>query len=319
MKSPKVTYDQALDLLKSGKVVAIPTETVYGLAGRIDNQKTLEDIFTIKKRPSFDPLIVHCYDALQAKKYISGDSHFIECLWDRFSPGPLTVVVPKNNKILPIITANQDTVALRIPKHPLVRNLLKHLNIPLAAPSANLYSKLSPTKADDVVSIFLDKVPVLDGGDCEVGLESTIVQPDLKNKKIFILRPGIITKKDFQVFLKDNEFDFSVADKKDSPQPGGQTEHYQPDVPLFLVESEREDSQIISFLKSKYPESLMQKLSLEKSPHTLARYLYSDLRKLSQEKNSIIFVVRTKNQEGEAWQAIWDRLEKASSKKFNLK
>ncbi len=314
----KVTYNQALDLLKSGEVVAIPTETVYGLAGRIDNQKTLENIFNIKKRPSFDPLIVHCYKASQAKQYISGDIKLVECLWKVFSPGPLTVVVPKNDKISSMITANQNTVALRIPKHFLVRNLLENLNIPLAAPSANLYGKLSPTKADDVVSIFSGKVPVLDGGDCEVGLESTIIQPDLKNKKIFILRPGTITKEHLQKCLKDNNFDFSVADKKNSFHPGGQIEHYQPDVPLILVESDTEDSQIISFLKSKYPSRFIQKLSLEKPPQIIARYLYSDLRKLSQDKNNIIFVNRTKNQVGEVWSAIWNRLEKASSKKFNL-
>ncbi len=315
----QVTYNQALDLLKSGEIVAIPTETVYGLAGRIDSQKTLENIFKIKKRPSFDPLIVHCYDAIQAKQYISGDISFVESLWKYFSPGPLTIVVPKNDKILPIITAHQETVALRIPKHPLVRDLLKNLNIPLAAPSANLYGKLSPTQAKDVISIFSGSIPVLDGGDCEVGLESTIIQPDVKNKQIFILRPGIITEEDLQKFLKDNNLDFSVCNKKDSFQPGGQMEHYQPDVPLIFIESDKEDSQITDFLKSKYPKKSIQKLCLEKSPQILARYLYSDLRKLSQDKNNIIFVVREKNQEGDIWNAIWNRLEKASSKKINLR
>ena len=130
-----VTYTQALELLKKGEVVALPTETVYGLAGRIDSQKTLEKIFHVKNRPFFDPLIVHCYDKHQARQYVEETSPLVEKLWDAFSPGPLTLVLRKNSRILPLITAHQDTVALRIPRHPLMRRILKDLQVPVAAPA----------------------------------------------------------------------------------------------------------------------------------------------------------------------------------------
>ena len=314
----KLSYKEALSLLRSGEVVAVPTETVYGLAGRIDQLETLEKIFSLKKRPPILPLIVHCLDIFQAKQCVSGETEFLETLWNYFSPGPLTIVASKNQKILPIITADQETVALRIPKHPLLRKLLKDLGQPLAAPSANLYTSLSPTKAEDVINNFSGKVSVLDGGECELGLESTIIKPDLETKTLFILRPGVITKKDLEIFLEDQGLNFVVKYKKENSQPGSQKEHYKPKVPLIIVESKKEDPEIRSFLSGKYPASFLKKLPLEKPPHLLARYLYSDLRKLSENDKNIIFVIKNKNQSGEIWEAIWNRLEKASSARFNL-
>lgn len=311
----KVNYDQALEFLKLGEVVSVPTETVYGLAGRIDRLETLKKIFSLKKRPSFDPLIVHCYDSIQAEQYMLEVSQVSKKLWECFAPGPLTLVVPKNEKIFPIITAHQPTVALRIPKHPLMRQLLKDIQVPLAAPSANLYSQISPTEADHVVSAFSGQVPVLDGGVCEVGLESTIVQPRLEKKQIEILRPGVITAKDLQSCLKD--FDFSITDNLNPQQPGGQKEHYKPSVPLIIVEREIDLSDLKKLLKSKYPQSTLQFLELTGSSYEVARSLYADLRKLSKNKTNIIVVQKTKKHQIEVWKAIWNRLEKAASEKIN--
>jgi len=312
----KVTYQEACRLLKSGQVVAVPTETVYGLAGRIDLKHTLEQIFYLKKRPTFDPLIVHCYDVTQAQSYMLNPNSLVIGMLKYFSPGPLTVVVPKNEKIDSIITASQNTVALRIPQHKLLRKLLKELQVPLAAPSANLYSKLSPTKAEDVTAIFKTKVSVLDGGECDVGLESTIVQPDFKNKQIVILRPGIISKKDLELFLKSSHLDYSIVIKETKYHPGESKDHYQPDVPLVLVRSTKSDSEIYDFLKSKYPNHFIKQMTLKQSPQVIARHLYSNLRQLSQNPNHIIFVIQHPNQKGEIWDALWNRLEKAASQTF---
>lgn len=318
MKNP-ISYNEALQFLKLGEPVAVPTETVYGLAACINNEQALTKVFEIKKRPLFDPLIVHCFDVAMAKQYIDPlflKSHesFLDCLWKAFAPGPLTIIVKKNKKILPIITAGQETVGLRIPQHPAIRNLLRDLKIPLAAPSANLYSQLSPTKAEDVISIFNNQVPVLDGDSCELGLESTIIQIDIENKKIFILRPGPITAHHLQRAIQNIQQDFFISEKGESLQPGGQTTHYRPSAPLLIVESEKTEEEILVWLNLKYPENFIKALVLDPSPALSARLLYSQLRSLSKDPKSMIYVIKKQaSQTSEDWKAIWNRLSKASS------
>lgn len=311
--SKKVSFDRALSLLLKGEVVALPTETVYGLAGRIDKKQTLENIFKLKQRPFFDPLIVHCYDKKQALESYSGDQWLAELLFDFFSPGPLTIVARKNKNISSLITAGKKTVAVRIPKHPLMRKILKKLPTALAAPSANLYGKVSPVQAQHVLSSFPGRIFVLDGGECEGGLESTIIYPDVKKKKIFILRPGMITKERIESFLKRNRIDFLVERKKDHFQPGGQESHYKPSVPLYIFETEKQTKEIKAFLLREHPKLKPKELLLASSPQVVARTLYSQLIKLSKGKNSVIFVRKTKGQSDQLWTAIWDRLKKASS------
>ena len=314
----KVKFKEAVSLLLSGKIVALPTETVYGLAGRIDQEKTLEKIFSLKKRPLFDPLIVHCYDKKQALKYVSDDSSFMEMLFDFFSPGPLTVIANKNQKISSLITAGKATVALRIPQHPLIRKVLKNLPVPLAVPSANLYGKVSPVSASHVLSSFDKTVPVLDGGKCKQCLESTIVFPDIKKKKLFILRPGMVTKENLESFLNKKRPDFAVEYKKDTFQPGGQTSHYRPEVPLYILETHKKEQEIKAFLSKKFPKKKLKNLKLESSPQNTARLLYSRLRQLSRKKENLIFIQKTKRQRGGLWETIWNRLSKASSGRYKL-
>ena len=314
----KVSFKKALSLLREGEVVALPTETVYGLAGRIDQKKTIEKIFQLKKRPLFDPLIVHCYDKKQALQHLSGDQFFIETLFDFFSPGPLTVIGKKNKKIFPIITAGKTTAALRIPQHPLTRKILKELSAPLAAPSANLYGKVSPVKASHVLSSFNKKVPVLDGGDCKKGLESTIIFPHIKKKKIFIVRPGMITKERLEVFLKKHKMDFTVEYRTGAYQPGGQKSHYKPQVPLYILETQKKEKAIKQFLSKKFPDKNLKQLELESSPQKTARLLYSHLRKFSNKKENLIFIRKTKKQSKGLWETIWNRLDKASSGYYKL-
>ena len=308
----QISFKLALSLLKEGKIVALPTETVYGLAGRIDREKTLEKIFRLKKRPLFDPLIVHCFDKRQALEY-SKKNFLVEMLFDYFSPGPLTVVVQKNKKVSDLITAGRSTVALRIPQHPLMKKVLKQLPVPLAAPSANLYGQVSPVRASHVLSSFNHKVPVLNGGPCEKGLESTIVYPDLLKKKIFILRPGIITKENIKVFLDECKLNFAVENKNDPFQPGGGGSHYKPKAPLYILETQKNNREIKKFLLKKFPNKNLKNLELGFSPFKTARTLYYKLRQLSNQRENLIFVQKKPQQKGGLWEAIWNRLDKASS------
>lgn len=310
-----VTYGQALELLEKEEVVALPTETVYGLGGRIDSQKALEKIFHVKNRPLFDPLIVHCCDKYQAGQYVEEVPPLVEKLWDEFSPGPLTVVLRKNSQVPPLITAHQDTVALRIPQHPLMRRILKDLKTPLAAPSANMFGCVSPTRAAHVLMAFKGEVPVLDGGICVKGLESTIIRP--LNGQLVILRRGSLSEREIQKFLTTQNISCTVSYQKSDFVPGGQTSHYAPSVPLFIVESPSAKAAEV-FLKKKFPNHLIQYLNLNAKPELVARSLYHDLRELSKNQKTIICVQKTQKQAGGLWDTIWDRLEKAATNQFKI-
>ena len=316
----KISYSKALSLLKAGEPVAIPTETVYGLAGRINSEKAIQKIFQLKKRPLFNPLIVHCFDKPSALSLISKKHSLLEKLLDHFSPGPLTILTEKNKNLSPSITAGKKTVGLRIPKHPLTRRLLKDLKIPLAAPSANPYGKISPVSADHVLSAFKNKVPVLDGGVCEKGLESTILQID--QKSIFLLRPGMITKKDLEVFLHKNKLTYKVSYKKANFQPGSASFHYQPSVPFYIIESTKQrlaKQEILNFLSKKHPKKIIKELKIFSSSQKTSRLIYSQLHEFSKDKKNLIYVQKSKLKKGGLWDAIINRLEKASSKTLQMK
>ena len=308
----KVGFKTALSLLLKGEVVALPTETVYGLAGRIDRSKTLKKIFSLKKRPFSNPLIVHCYNTKQALEHLSTENPLVKHLFNFFSPGPLTLVANKNEKVSPLITANKKTVALRIPQHPLMRRILKELPVPLAAPSANIYGTVSPVSARHVLSFFNKTVPVLEGGVCKKGLESTIVLPDTYKKKLFILRPGIITQEDLETFVKRKNLGFVVETKQDFFQPGGQKSHYKPKIPLYIIETQKTKKEIEKFLSKKFPNQKLTRLCLQTSPKKTAYSLYSQLIKLSNKKADLIFVQKTRKHTGGLWETVWNRLNKAS-------
>ena len=295
--------------------MALPTETVYGLAGRIDSQKALERIFYIKKRPFFDPLIVHCYDMRQALQYTVEAEPLAKRLWDRFSPGPLTLVLRKNAKVPPIITAHQKTVALRIPRHPLFRRILKDLKVPVAAPSANLFGCVSPTRTDHVLTAFKGKVPVLDGGICEEGLESTIVRP--LTHRLVILRAGSLPREEIQKFLVTENIPCTLSHEKNPFIPGGGKSHYAPAVPLYIVENPGGKKTEKFFLEN-FPGRSIKRLELNSQPALAARHLYHNLRTLSQDKNTVICVQKTGQNTGGLWNTIWDRLEKAATGKLKV-
>ena len=181
------------ELLKSGEVVAMPTETVYGLAANVFDDRAISKIFKIKGRPQDNPLICHISNmGMLDELMVNKDSKIFQKLIEKFWPGPLTVIVPRKTSVSNLITANLDTVAIRFPSHIVSRKLIDACGFPLAAPSANLSGKPSPTSAKHVYDDLNGRVKaILDGGICEVGLESTIVKID--DDSLRVLRPGIIS------------------------------------------------------------------------------------------------------------------------------
>ena len=233
---PWTSVSEAARLLKEGEVVAIPTETVYGLAGNAFEPKALAKIFAAKERPTFDPLIVHIADIAQltdiAKDIPDSAYKLAEASW----PGPMTIILPKKDCIPDLCTSALPSVAVRFPSHPIAQAIIKESGLPLAAPSANLFKHVSPTTAEHVAAQLADRIAgIVDGGPCSVGVESSIIS--LAGEKPTVLRPGAITPEMFAKVLGD------VAIKESTSKPGqpmlapGQCDtHYRPQVPLYYGE-----------------------------------------------------------------------------------
>lgn len=222
----------ACQLLEQGEVVAIPTETVYGLAANALNQDAVLKIFKAKNRPHFNPLIIHLADWKDAGSYTAAVPDMANQLARHFSPGPITFLLPKKEIIPDLVTAGSPKVAVRIPAHPLTLQLLRLTGFPLAAPSANPFGYVSPTSASHVWEGLAGKIPyILDGGTCQVGLESTIV--DFDGEEIIIRRQGGVSVEDIQrvagrrVSLQTETEDHPVA-------PGLLKSHYATQTPLYL-------------------------------------------------------------------------------------
>ena len=223
---------KALTLIQSGKTVAIPTETVYGLAADANNDGAVLDIFKAKGRPTNNPLILHFATLEQALPYIDTFAEVFEQLRQVFCPGPLTFIVQKSSLVSPLITGGQETVAIRFPKHPLLQELLIALDRPIAAPSANLYGQLSPTTAAHVFEQLHDRIPyILDGGPCWEGLESTII--GLENERVLIYRHGSITTEALAKILGYSP-DSKVHEHNGVRTSGMVKHHYATHTPLFL-------------------------------------------------------------------------------------
>jgi len=187
------SIDKAAALLVAGEVVAIPTETVYGLAGNLFNPSAVEKIYRLKNRPRNNPLIVHVKDLEAALPLITEFPKPLQLLAEKYWPGPLTVLLKKSKLVPDSITAGSDFVAIRVPAHPLTKQLLEQIPFPLVAPSANPFTRISPTKAEHVEQYFGDSIPcILDGGSCSVGLESTII--GMNNDTPLLYREGVLGK-----------------------------------------------------------------------------------------------------------------------------
>ncbi len=308
------SISQAVDLLESEEVVVLPTETVYGLAGLISSPKALESIFSIKDRPFFDPLIVHVYNLKQAVNFAHFDK-ISQQLASHFWPGPLSLVLPKKEGILDLITSGGLTVALRSPNHPVFQQVLKRLKSPLAAPSANRFSHTSPTRAEHISGEFSTQVPVLDGGPCQLGIESTVVEMDQKTKTLKILRPGCITREKLMSFFREQKITIHVKYELQNKAPGHLKNHYQPTSPLVLIDWEKKnespDQALLTQIKQRIGQPLVE-WTLPGKPELAARRLYGDLRLFS--KNSTACYICLKEQwfKEDRWKSLMDRLTKAA-------
>ena len=305
-----VNLKKAKKNIENNNVIGIPTETVYGLAGNAYSNISVKKIFKLKRRPAFNPLIIHFKNLRDLKNDVMLNTNFKK-LYSAFCPGPITFILKKKKKsrISKIATAGKKTVAVRIPKHKVARNLLSIIKFPLAAPSANISSKLSPTSAKDVFEEFGNKIKfILDGGQCKIGLESTIV--DLTGKPS-ILRPGSITVEKIQKILKKK-----IKIKKNLKRiksPGQLKLHYSPGIPLKMNRKNAKKHQALigfgkKFKVGKNHFNLSKKGNLKEA----ANNLYKTMRKIRKRNFKSIAVVKIPNTE--IGYAINDRLKKASSK-----
>ena len=305
-----VNLKKAKKNIEDNDVIGLPTETVYGLAGNAYSNKSVKKIFRLKKRPSFNPLIIH-FKNLNSLKGDAIINTSFKKLYNAFCPGPITFILnkKKKSKISKIASVGKKTIAVRIPKHKIARNLLNLLKFPLAAPSANISSKLSPTLAEDVAEEFGNKIKfILDGGQCKIGLESTII--DLTTKPA-ILRPGSITVKKIQKILK-KKIEIKKTSKK-IKAPGQLKLHYSPGIPVEMnKEYAKKNQALIGFGKDFKSKKNHFNLSKSGNLKEAANNLYKTMREIKKKKFKSIAVVKIPNKE--IGYAINDRLLKASRK-----
>ena len=308
MKINLANIKKAKKILDKGECVAIPTETVYGLAGNAYSDKTCKKIFKIKKRPKNNPLIVHYYDNHKLREDCTFNTNFLK-LYKKFCPGPITFILDlkKNSKISKIVTNKKNTLAVRFPKHSVTRNLLKKLNFPLAAPSANLSSKVSSVTSADVRDDFEKKVKyILEGGRSSIGLESTII--DLRNKPK-ILRLGGLEISVIERTLKKKIFINNNPSKVSSP---GQFKlHYSPGIPIRLNAKKISSKEaFLSIKKIRPTKPNFYFLSKNGNLKEAAKNLYSTLRKIKKDKFKSIAIGKIPNKG--LGKTINDRLKRAS-------
>ena len=312
----KPNIQKAALILNAGGLVAFPTETVYGLGGDAENPQAIEKIFASKERPSTHPLIVHIA-TIDAMQHWAIDIPAVAYqLAEAFWPGPLTLILKKAPQVLFSVTGGQDTIGLRIPNHPVALALLNAFGRGIAAPSANKFTHISPTTAAAVAAELGNKVDlILDGGDCQVGLESTII--DLSQTEYKILRPGMLAAKEIASVLKQP---ISFTTKTSVRVPGMHELHYAPRTKTICLTSD----EIINFIETlsadKFPVALITHhamqhpkinlVTLSDNPHEYAHDLYATLRKLDEEHFNYILIEAVPA--SEAWDAIRDRINKAS-------
>lgn len=231
--------EPAVSILKVGGLVAFPTETVYGLGAIYTNESALLKVFAVKGRPADNPLILHIWHEEQLRELVTEVSPKAERLIRAFWPGPLTLIFPKRSQVSPIVTAGLDTVAIRMPSHPVARELLRQIDIAVAAPSANLSGRPSPTRGSHVIEDLETKIDlIIDAGSCTEGVESTVLS--LQAPTPTILRPGSVTIEMLETVLQE-KVDVAKPGEVNRPQaPGMKYRHYAPKAPAILVEGDND-------------------------------------------------------------------------------
>lgn len=307
---------RAIELLREGNLVAIPTETVYGLAANALHPDAVAQIFEVKERPTFDPLIVHVANLEQAKRYVQDIPHKALELANLFWPGPLTLLLPRKSIIPDLVTSGLDTVGIRCPDHSLTRQLLNQLDFPLAAPSANPFGYISPTTPDHVNQQLGTKIPyILDGGPCRVGLESTIVgfegdQPVIHRMGGLSVEKIVETVGAVKTYLHSSS---------NPVAPGQLKSHYAPlkkiivgNIAELLAVHKAERTGVISFQRD-YSQRPQIILSPEGNLHEASHKLFSALREMDQQEVDLI-VTELVPDHG-LGRAINDRLTRAAAQR----
>lgn len=332
---------RAAALLQAEQVCAFPTETVYGLGGSALSEAAIERIYALKGRPKYNPLIVHVPDAAAAQQLAAGWPAVAQRLAQRFWPGPLTLVVPRGAAVPAIVSAGLPTMALRVPAHPVALSLLRAAQLPLAAPSANRSESVSPTTAAHVLRSLPEVPLILDGGPCNLGIESTVV--DLTTTPPRLLRSGALPLRTLLGELPDlvlpaaaqslgdgaeQAADAAKSDTTPRPAPGMMSRHYAPRAPLWLLEPEAAASQLDLFMAMPPPRGLLTYLPssalpalsphvshielLAAEPSAYAADLYAALHRL--DESGVASIAAIAPPADLDWHAIHDRLRRAATR-----
>jgi L-threonylcarbamoyladenylate synthase len=316
VRATQTEIEAAVEALRSGDLVVFPTETVYGLGANASNPVAVRKIFEVKGRPPDHPVIVHLDDPRYLHRWVSEVPRVAEQLADKFWPGPLTLILPKADNVNDIVTGGQDSIGIRVPSHPMAQQLLNAFGGGIAAPSANRYGRLSPTKPEHVRDELGDAVRViLDGGDSPIGLESTIVS--CLDNQVRLLRPGFITRSQLEQVVG------ALATGGVTPRaPGDRAVHYAPSTPLEIVASDDlelragtyvardEKVAVLAMRPPLHTQRHMTWINAGKKPDAYAHNLYAHLRTLDRIGCERIFVQSLPGDE--KWAAILDRLQRAS-------
>lgn len=312
------TIDRAGRVIREGGLVAFPTETVYGLGANALDDGAVGRIFDAKQRPPNNPLIVHIAEVEDAAAVVEDWTESAAALADAFWPGPLSLVLPRAEQVPSVVTAGLSTVGVRLPAHPVARALIRAARRPIAAPSANLYTGISPTSARHVERALGQSVDViLDAGPTRVGIESTVVR--LENGAVTILRPGMITAEDLRRVVDRVEYaDATPSAGRRRESPGMAPKHYSPSCPLRLVDDpgpaldDKRADERVGWLFVVQPERAPAGPSyvVGETPERYAERLYACLHDL--DHRGVREIIAERPPGSDPWRGIRDRLERAS-------
>ena len=319
VRASQSEIEAAVELLRAGELVAFPTETVYGLGANASNPAAVRKIFEAKGRPESHPVIVHLDSARYLHRWVHEVPSIAQQLAERFWPGPLTLVMPKASNVHEIVTGGQSTIAIRVPAHPMAQQLLTAFGGGIAAPSANRYGRLSPTRPDHVREELGSAVKlVLDGGECSIGIESTIVA--CLDGRARLLRPGSVSLTQLKTLLGEVD----VGPAPDAPRvPGSTPAHYAPVTPLEIVPIDQLEATVanlaalgqkVAVLAMRTPLRAHRNatwINAGKKLETYAHNLYAHLRTLDRVGASKILVQLVPAEE--RWDAVRDRLTRAAA------
>jgi len=319
IRASQVELEAAVDALRDGELVAFPTETVYGLGANASNPAAVRKVFELKGRPTSHPVIVHIDQQKYLKRWVREVTPVAEKLAEAFWPGPLTMVLPRAEGVHDLITGGQDSIAIRIPAHPMARQLLDAFGGGIAAPSANRYGRLTATRAEHVQDEFGDAVKIiLDGGECQLGLESTIVS--CLDDQVRLLRPGAITLSQLRAIAGT----VAIGADEDSPRvPGSTAAHYAPGTPLVIVPGGELDAlaatlsdggQRIAVLAQRPPLKTYETvtwINAGKRAEGFGHDLYANLRALDKAGCTRILVQEVPGDE--RWDAVRDRIARGAT------